>query len=290
MFDIPQPLEPDPNAYIESCPIVEMQDSAYDLEYIISIFYDNIRHHMREPMKFKDIAALLRLGKKYEIGHFQDEALRRLRHDLPSTYNTWEAQLGWVYCQDVCQILEVWNFYPQIISLAHEIGLETILPAAYLCLIQSQSVENILQGKFQWVGQTCNRSVQESDQETTIYSFPQSAVHACLIGRDKLLCEIQKTYIDWFQTDVVLPGEDCTTPSECQQEKAETLASLTGMKFFDDIKAMDFDTDFNTETSVCSSCKRSVKDVIQQNRMEIWSRLPSIFGLPDWEDLEDFDM
>lgn len=36
---------------------------------------------------------------------------------------------------------------------------------------------------------------------------------------------------------------------------------------------------------VCDSCMSKAEESNEQSRREIWSRLPSFFGLPDWKEL-----
>jgi hypothetical protein len=46
---------------------------------------------MRKKMPFDHIAAILRLGKKYEIDHLCDEGLKRLRPEYPNTLEQWNT-------------------------------------------------------------------------------------------------------------------------------------------------------------------------------------------------------
>lgn len=50
-------------------------------------------HDMREPMTYSQLAAILRLGKKYEMDYIWNEGLRRLRTDFPTTLDDWDNQL-----------------------------------------------------------------------------------------------------------------------------------------------------------------------------------------------------
>lgn len=253
---------------------------------------------MREPMYFNHIAAILRLGKKYEVDHFRDEGLRRLRCDFPSTLNGWDGKYH--HLEDECQIRDIRNFYPEIISLAHELGVETILPSAYLNLVQTQSVvrynhwcidyeanvhlpqEDILRANLE------KQATKSGAKETIRVGLPQTAVHACLIGRDKLLCRTQKTFLRWFHTRDVLPGAECATGSQCRAQRTKVLASLEGMTDFNSIKAMD-EKYIRSDFSICEHCESSIENALEKNRQEIWNALPSMFGLPNWEDLKDFD-
>lgn len=70
------------------------------------------------------VVSILRLGKKYVIPHFESEALFRLHHDYPKTVECWNSLWN-----DSVTMLE--NDVADVIDLAHEFQLFTVLPSAY---------------------------------------------------------------------------------------------------------------------------------------------------------------
>jgi hypothetical protein len=86
------------------------------------------------------IAALVRLGKKYDIIHLRDEGLVRLKLRFPATLEQLDGNLSSVgqyakhiYCPDKTAKDDM---IVSAIQLAHECDIQTILPALYCTLVQ----------------------------------------------------------------------------------------------------------------------------------------------------------
>jgi hypothetical protein len=43
MFNMPQPTDTTSTLNVDGCPVITLSDKANDLEYVLSIFYENIR-------------------------------------------------------------------------------------------------------------------------------------------------------------------------------------------------------------------------------------------------------
>lgn len=89
-------------------------------------------------MAFDHLAAILRLGKKYDIEHFCTEGLRRIRAEFPSSYEKWKIQMT----EDrVVEIIECENYLEKVINFAHELSIDSVLPSAYFrYVIKNDSV------------------------------------------------------------------------------------------------------------------------------------------------------
>ena len=82
---------------------------------------------------FCAISGVLRLSCKYLIDHLRERCLRRLERDWPSTLEAWDRR------EDQATIKDILRYSPRehfahpvhVIRLAHDLGLEQILPAAY---------------------------------------------------------------------------------------------------------------------------------------------------------------
>lgn len=95
---------------------------------------------------FLVLAGMLRVGKKYEIDHLKDDALARLKAGFPTTLDEYcEIQdFGWTHfdfptdevyttdCKKLCAV----------VRLAHECGLQTILPSLYMMFMTTDVVRN----------------------------------------------------------------------------------------------------------------------------------------------------
>lgn len=83
----------------------------------------------------KVLGAMLRLGRKYDIAHLVKDALERLHHDYPKTLDDWDS-LRLDNRRIEYDDKNKWEVTEEIIRIAHEFGLSTIMPAAYAQYIQ----------------------------------------------------------------------------------------------------------------------------------------------------------
>jgi hypothetical protein len=116
------------------------------------------------------VAAMLRLGSKYEFQHLREEALVRLRAEFPTTLGDWDRLPS-----DFTHIQEQKGILFDIVNLALEQGLLSILPAAYYLCIQddivcdgfSISLESILNS-------FSGKNFQRQNQRRRVESFSPS--------------------------------------------------------------------------------------------------------------------
>ncbi|KDR67623.1 hypothetical protein GALMADRAFT_257849 [Galerina marginata CBS 339.88] len=268
MFSLPQPEQPS-EPCVDGCPVVEMSDKAGDVEYVISIFYENIRtNDMRALMSFEHLAAILRLGKKYEIDHLRDEGLRRLRREFPMTLKLWDEAI-----EKDMEISRSLFCCEDIINLAHELSIHTVLPAAYTLYSANYSSENML------------------DYESGRTQLNQRALKGCLIGREMLFRKAHEAFKEWLNhgLDFIIPGPSCTSPENCKASKFLALDHIPAMDFSDGQMDILFELKESFTRSICLKCRRSIIAAYDKVREELWQSLPTLFGLPNWEDLRDFD-
>ena len=76
---------------------------------------------MRKKMSIDHLAAILRLGKKYEIDHLCDEGLKRLRLEYPKTLEQWNTSYNAHSSVEVHDTID-------ILQLCYELSISTCLP------------------------------------------------------------------------------------------------------------------------------------------------------------------
>lgn len=86
-------------------------------------------HDMRKQMPIDLLAAILRLGKKYEIDYLRDEGLKRLRLDFPKTLEQWNTS-----SQAYFHIFDDGEDY-NIVQLCDELSISSCLPSAYMLFV-----------------------------------------------------------------------------------------------------------------------------------------------------------
>ncbi|KDR72648.1 hypothetical protein GALMADRAFT_228921 [Galerina marginata CBS 339.88] len=271
MFGMPQfgfESYADDEVFVDGCPVVPLSDKAADVEHMLSVFYDNSKTHWESQMDIDHFSAVLRLGKKYEIELFTKEALRRVRSDYPATLDAWD-QRG-VYREEVKIVWEeaFVDALIKFINLAHELSVPSILPAAY----------------FLYVHLTPLRSVVEEKRLCS-----QDRLH-CILGRAEVLDFIRHRLKEWHEHEVLTAGEDCSSPAACGALRLETVEN----EYFYLWKG--FDIDYTPLESLgdplsefCLGCRNSIQNRYDENRAQLWKKLPTFFGLPEWQELQQLD-
>ncbi|PPQ66246.1 hypothetical protein CVT26_010947 [Gymnopilus dilepis] len=145
-FGMPQSKEGEGSCserLVDGQPLVDLDDPVHEIDYMLSILYDTLRmHDWTKPMTVIRISTLLRLGKKYEIDFFVQEALQRLCFDHPTTLAAWESVSAHGFYVRIGPVDNLAKDMVTIINLANEHSIPSILPAAYLHLCMHFTLVN----------------------------------------------------------------------------------------------------------------------------------------------------
>ncbi|KIM44261.1 hypothetical protein M413DRAFT_443281 [Hebeloma cylindrosporum] len=207
-LSIPQPIEQET---VEGCPLLHLPDHAVDLDFVLPILYGDNLHvfDSRTVITVEQTAAMMRLGRKYELKAVYEEAMRRLRGDFPSDFHAWKS---------AC-LKQDRNFLPgkrtviDIINLAVEQNLLSLLPAAMLTLCRSLPLEDILLGV-------------ELVDNARAPLLPR-AMHMCIKGRTKLLCSFFKYFSECIR--LVIPSNNgCSSKARCAHLVSALFVRLIG--------------------------------------------------------------
>lgn len=158
MFSLPQPAH---DVSVDGCSVVQMSDSAEDWEYILKALYRRGYVSVQTiPLPMPIVTAFLRLGSKYNIEELHSEAITRLTHEFPSSFERYNG------LKPLSMINKIHRF--EIINLAREHDIPFILPTAmyFICMICS-------------FDQICNGISQKEGDLVTLQPEDQKA---CLIG------------------------------------------------------------------------------------------------------------
>ena len=93
---------------------------------------------MRATMSVDFLGAILRLGKKYDIGYLCEEGLKLLRVEFPTTLEKWYACSG----KDtrITPGVGTTSVAMAVIGLSHELSIPRCLPAAYFRFATSHTL------------------------------------------------------------------------------------------------------------------------------------------------------
>nr|GAT51015.1 predicted protein [Mycena chlorophos] len=134
MFSLPLP--PD-EPLVEDCPVVVLAgDRSKDWLYLLEVMFPP-EYRPDEKPTITELAAVLRLSQKYDIANFRRGCLRRLHSEFPTSLTEFDEAVkewGFIDPADDTSI----SALSQVINLAREIGLSSILPAAFYLLVQRE--------------------------------------------------------------------------------------------------------------------------------------------------------
>jgi hypothetical protein len=89
------------------------------------------------------IGALIRLGRKYNIENLLDSAVSRLTFENPTTLKEYDALLPEIEKYATTRIVQYPGIFFDIVSLARENDILSVLPAAYYRLVLNGLVRSL---------------------------------------------------------------------------------------------------------------------------------------------------
>jgi hypothetical protein len=200
------------------------------------------------------------LASKYDITYLRRRALARFREFYPDDFDVWSDEKRWP------DEKAWWDSAPNHTTLdsARQVGILCVIPTIMLRMC-FRGIEGVL-----------SANLSSGDQRSI------------LVGMARLQRYIRLTIYAWLYRTA--PG--CQSQTKCGQINARVLRSLEeapwrvnhdplemnpGWKGF---HARHLERDYT-----CRACKSAVDECYTKGRREIWSKLPSIFELPSWEEL-----
>ncbi|KAF7297730.1 BTB domain-containing protein [Mycena kentingensis (nom. inval.)] len=147
------PLPPD-EPLVEGCPVVVLHDSSADWAHLLGAMYTTggLAEKDEAPV-FQQLAAILRLSKKYDIPELRRRCVGRLKNEFSTTlaaYDKSRSSTIDIRSPDDEDCSEL-AFNVLAVKLAREVGIYSILPSAFytinLCLsaqgLQCKVVEDL---------------------------------------------------------------------------------------------------------------------------------------------------
>jgi len=264
MFGLAKPSD---ETRVEGCPLVTVTDTATDWAHVLTTLYD-YNFHQTKKKPFAVVAAMLRLGRKYGFDSLYTDAKSRLTIEFPTKLNDITTEYTCIEDQK--------SLIVDVVNLAREIGVLSILPfALYSCCFDSDSPGNhkdVICGERRNVG--------------SIVSLSEDDKNACLLACPSLLQAQFDHTLAWLDISRV-PSPRCRLPHQC--EAVRTKAKLDTWVPVPVICALDTWEECRP-AGLCDGCVEVAKDAHETGVHEVWSLLPSFFGLPPWEELKLNDL
>jgi hypothetical protein len=226
------------------------------------------------------IAGILRLGKKYDIPLFRKDCLRRLKMEFYTTLEEYEQSSDWTH------IKEEDNMLIPLVSLAREIGLYSVLPQMYYCIVahhESHYMPKVGNNLLFLMPASMLIFQVLGDQEPGLNVVDQLA---CMRGYIKLLELQSRGPMAWLK-EAYIPAKSCHQRRECSLALEEIIKDIS-RPHRPDIIALDGWHD-EWDDGLCNACKMEAQKVFEDGRNMCWNELPSVFGLPGWEELKSLD-
>ena len=273
MFHFPQPGTLESTEQV--APTIEVFDDAEELEKFLEVVHDYRVYFESDSWKeFASVAAILRLSTKYQVGHLR----RRMVEHLEATYypTSFEAY------KDLPTPEAPATQHLNAIQLLTETNVQRLLPTAFFsCLAATQGQYEKLYDESVpsdpstalWVvehkiKERCMRAgfLFDEDTHTQLRDFARLSgrVHGFAVATTDrgLTCEMNS--YRWF-TDTMSVRRRKELRIRVDYLR-QAFGRLQGQK-------------------ICASCNKEADKMLTENDKKTWSRLPSFFQLPPWEEL-----
>ncbi|KAJ7624295.1 hypothetical protein DFH06DRAFT_1230124 [Mycena polygramma] len=265
MIAFPQ-SEDDESEIIDGSPVILLHDAAEEVEaFLRAVFDSSYFMPPPEPVDVRAVLGILRLSHKYDVHYLY---LRAIRH-LSVKYGCTSVD------EHRSAIYEDHMLYPQgdvtvfllsIIDTATEVGALWLLPIAY------------------YRASSCHRAALRA---TIALGASEQVVQTCLAAQIDLLRESGTIYAFISST----PAEGCSHEEICTAERRSLMERYFRFLHKENsfLAPLDYWHDAAWSTLVdagcCDSCMAQMKELHGKALRDVWDRLPNIFGLPAWPEL-----
>lgn len=218
------------------------------------------------------LAAFLRLGTKYEIEQLRSEAVNRISVEYPSQLDQWDTFQS--KKSTMSQMHPERSNTFDVINLAQEINMPSLLPAAFYTCVANYDIQEVLDGIVR--------------DDGSLATLPTTSQHKCMQGLHRLLKkQMQETFV-WMDERFISESYTCIASGSgggkkrCFFEKRDLFYKT----WFSSPRCMALTPwiDFS-ENNMCMNCRDSSREAHYIGRIKIWQELPSMFGLGNWDEL-----
>ncbi|TDL25341.1 hypothetical protein BD410DRAFT_744091 [Rickenella mellea] len=287
---------PQPNASValtmdtyNGLPLVDFPDAPKDVEDLLTVLYypTKLSWCQNKRITFKKIEGVLRLSTKYECRKLRKRIEQVLALDWPSSFDAWEANEIFVNellkrSDDPYDFAETLPDSAEIIHLANECGITSVLPAAFyniartpelMCQPDSHRAHGYLYSSY------C--------RESGTQGCTSEELRRVMVGRQWLrqrawefFAKIQRTSDE--------RRKFCTHANVEQRHKCHSVLTewwgseackfLFGMDDLLGTLRMLIDR-VGGLAMVCDECREWLVGRMKGEQIDIWSHLPGFFGL-----------
>ncbi|KAF7326093.1 BTB domain-containing protein [Mycena kentingensis (nom. inval.)] len=275
----------------KAVPLVEMAgDTSQDWEVLLSVLYEPFQ--LTEPMALNKVAAMMRLGRKYEMDSMLQDAISRIRYDFPRKLEDWDEHTA----NKIEPNMDSASYLCQMLLLMYEFELWSSVPIATFWLIQEWPIVRVLLLRApQFSNEDNHKEAVIENLEKTEAQVPSRLYASIAAGVERLSIH-QKKALSWLATTDPIPANACITPMLCTDarilkyhnalwtpDSAWRFSVLSGWT-----NEWEGWEDYNVY--FCPACNAAGSGRFDEVRKATWEALPRIFGFPAWDSLKDGTM
>ncbi|KAJ7196475.1 hypothetical protein GGX14DRAFT_672490 [Mycena pura] len=265
MLSIPQPAN---ESTIDGCPIVHLFDAAKDWELLLETLYNPFQH--KEALPFDVVAAMVRLGRKYEMAAVKNNATWRIHYEFPNTFNSWvQVRNGLTKIElQPGRILDLLN-------LVYEYEIRSSVPTLAFECLNTASLE-------------CLMKDETRRRDGSCVSLAPHIKLTLAIAVERIVNQ-QRTLFQWLDDDTILPHTQCDSRTDCTKQRQELYRTIMwGIEGDRYLWFSPWDDVDGTE-GLCRKCSSVGEGAFKDTASKMWEFLPSFFQLPQWGELKDLE-
>jgi hypothetical protein len=231
------------------------------------------------------VAGILRLSTKYFIAKLRVQAIQHLAQTWSYTLKGHDEMVAAALHLPPVDGLSYPRVHPlHVVNLAREVNVRIILPAS-VYFMSLYPLEDLLRGDHPKL------TVEHPSRPSSILS-PEDIRDYTLMFQKRL--DIILNFVRSFcGTRAAL--STCQTAPACTRGFARLSSRLsrswitrTGPLHYMSQAVSDLSED--PKGSVCGPCRRAFTQEVAVLREKTWNELPSVLGLPTWEEMEAIDL
>ncbi|KAJ6466861.1 hypothetical protein C8R45DRAFT_1020346 [Mycena sanguinolenta] len=261
MRDLPQPTD---QPKIEGCPVIELHDSLEDVKHLLDALY-NPHIFNKQALPFPLIAAMVRMGRKYDFKNLLEAAMQRLTQEHPTTLESFGDIRADIPRYTPHAIVEQPGLMFDMLTLARENNLFALLPCAYFRIVFFHNQMEIFDG------------IPSKKDCPPVTLFIQDQ-RVCILAIQKISRAQwdHDGFARWMGSATL--SLNCTDENVCAVLKPRIFSKLARLRVsFAPISGK----------WLCDSCMCQHREVMAETRKKMWEDLPSYFDLPPWDELKN---
>ncbi|KAJ7119180.1 hypothetical protein C8R44DRAFT_625570 [Mycena epipterygia] len=281
MFAFPQP--PD-SELVDGCPLVRLPDPATEVTVFLKAIFDP-EFFMPFPAQttFENVVGCLRLSHKYGVDYLRRRALVHLSSGYRTMLSEWDSSTYKMNPSPGRSASDITTwFWPtnvaynmSVINLAREVDALWVLPIAFYRISAS----------FSEVDSDVFHGTVYNGAPTSLSLQDQKMI---LIGHRGQSASTNADILRFLSYPRSANIQGCELPTHCDGERLAAIESSREM--IRDCPSIPLDiwvtADWNELRELCPACLAVLKDTHQKARQAFWDKLPEMYGLPPWEELE----